>query len=67
MSVIQSVGKEMCKMEAIREWAATLIMLVAAGGFLEMALPEGNMKKYASFIFAMIILDLLLSPVNILK
>ncbi len=54
-------------MEAIREWAAVLIMLVAAGGFLEMALPEGNMKKYASFIFAMIILDLLLSPVNILK
>lgn len=54
-------------MDAIREWAAALIMLAAAGGFFEMALPDGNIKKYASFIFAMIILDMLLSPVALLK
>lgn len=50
------------KMEIIKEWSAAVIMLVAAGAFTEMALPEGNMRKYVSFIFALMILDILFAP-----
>ncbi len=49
-------------MEIIKEWSAAVIMLVAAGAFIEMALPEGSMRKYVSFIFALMILDILLAP-----
>ncbi len=49
-------------MEIIKEWSAAVIMLVAAGAFTEMALPEGNMRKYVSFIFALMILDILFAP-----
>lgn len=49
-------------MEIIKEWSAAVIMLVAAGAFTEMALPEGSMRKYVSFIFALMILDILLAP-----
>ena len=49
-------------MDIIREWSAALIMMVAAGAFIEMALPEGSMRKYLSFVFALMILDMLLEP-----
>jgi hypothetical protein len=51
-------------LEFIHDWGVSMIMLLAAGGFLEMASPEGNIKKYVSFIFALIFLDVLLSPVE---
>lgn len=50
------------RMDIIREWCAALIMMVAAGAFMEMSLPEGSMRKYVSFIFALMILDILLAP-----
>ena len=49
-------------MDIIREWSAALIMMVAAGAFIEMALPEGSMRKYIRFVFALMILDMLLAP-----
>ena len=49
-------------MDIIREWSAALIMMVAAGAFIEMALQEGSMRKYISFVFALMILDMLLEP-----
>lgn len=49
-------------MDIIREWSAALIMMVAAGAFIEMVLPEGSMRKYISFVFALMILDMLLEP-----
>ena len=49
-------------MDIIREWSAALIMMVAAGAFIEMALPEVSMRKYISFVFALMILDMLLEP-----
>lgn len=49
-------------MDIIREWSAALIMIAAAGAFMEMALPEGSMRKYISFVFALMILDILLAP-----
>lgn len=50
-------------MEIIKDWSAAVIMLVAAGAFLEMALPDGSMRKYVSFVFALMILDMLLAPI----
>lgn len=49
-------------MDIIREWSTALIMMAAAGAFMEMALPEGSMRKYISFVFALMILDILLAP-----
>lgn len=49
-------------MEAVREWSTAIVMLVAAGAFVEMALPEGNTRKYVSFIFSLMILDMFLEP-----
>ncbi len=49
-------------MEAVKEWSTAVIMLVAAGAFVEMALPEGSIRKYVSFIFALMILDMFFEP-----
>ncbi|MCI8285278.1 MAG: hypothetical protein HFE90_08475 [Firmicutes bacterium] len=54
-------------MEYFREWAVSLVMLVSAGAFLENVAPSGNMKKYVSFIFALIILSAMLSPIELFK
>ncbi len=53
-------------MEYFKDWAVSLVMLVAAGAFLEQAAPSGSMKKYVSFIFALVLLSALLSPVELI-
>ena len=53
-------------MKYFMEWTVSIVMVAAACGFLESAAPSGGMKKFLSFIFSVIFLSVLLSPVEFL-
>lgn len=53
-------------MEIIREWVKNIFIIIVAISFVEILLPHGNMKKYLNFIFSLIIMAIILSPLAIL-
>ena len=53
-------------MEYVREWVLSVILLVVAAAFFEGIVPEGNMSRYLKYIFALILLSVILSPVTLL-
>ncbi|MEG1584072.1 MAG: stage III sporulation protein AF [Anaerovorax sp.] len=53
-------------MEVAREWVKNVFIIIVAISFVEMLLPAGNMKKYIRFIFSLIIMAIILSPIAIL-
>ena len=44
----------------------TIVFLVAASAFFEGIFPGGSMGKYLKYIFALIILSVILSPVAVI-
>jgi stage III sporulation protein AF len=46
----------------IKEWVRNIFMIVVAISFVEIILPSGSMKKYLRFIFATIMLAVIISP-----
>lgn len=53
-------------MEIIREWVKNIFIIVVAISFVEILLPSGAMSKYLKFIFSLIIMAIILSPLSIL-
>lgn len=54
-------------MTAVTDWVRDIFLLILTISFIEILLPEGSMSKYLRFIFSMIILAAILSPIAYLK
>ncbi len=52
--------------EIVKEWVKNVFIIVIAISFVEILLPSGTMKKYIHFIFSLIIMAIILSPIAIL-
>jgi len=53
-------------MELVREWVKNIFIIIIAVTFVEILLPPGSMSKYLKFIFSLIIMAIILSPLAIL-
>lgn len=52
-------------MNGVTEWVREVMSIILSITFLEIMLPEGSIKKYVKFIFAIVIMAVLISPINI--
>lgn len=52
-------------MEIAREWVKNVFIIIVAISFIEILLPQGSMSKYLKFIFSLIIMAIILSPLAI--
>ncbi len=52
-------------MEIAKEWVKNIFIIIVAITFVEILLPTGNMSKYLKFIFSLIIMAIILSPLAI--
>lgn len=53
-------------MEIIKEWVRNVFILILALTFIEMLLPTSRMEKYIKFIFSLVVMATILSPLLIL-
>jgi len=53
-------------MNFILEWVRNVFLIVLAISFLEMLLPSGSMRGYLKFIFSLLLLTVMLSPLQTL-
>lgn len=53
-------------MEIAKEWVKNIFIIIIAVTFVEILLPPGSMSKYLKFIFSLIIMAIILSPLAIL-
>ena len=53
-------------MEIVTEWVKNIFIIIVAVTFVEILLPTGSMSKYLKFIFSLIIMAIILSPLAIL-
>ncbi len=53
-------------MEIVREWVKNIFLIIVAVTFVEILLPTGSMSKYLKFIFSLVIMAIILSPLAIL-
>jgi len=51
-------------MNQINAWIREIFVLILYITFIEIMLPDGNLAKYVKFIFAIIIMAVILSPVG---
>lgn len=51
-------------MSIITEWVKDIFIVILSITFMEILLPEGNMARYLKFIFSIIVLAVILSPVS---
>lgn len=51
-------------MNGITEWVREIFMIILSITFLEIILPESSMRKYVKFIFSIVIMAVILSPVS---
>ncbi|MGC2872951.1 stage III sporulation protein AF [Ihubacter sp. rT4E-8] len=51
-------------MSLIGEWVRDIFIVILSITFIEILMPEGNMAKYLKFIFSIIVLAVILSPVS---
>jgi len=51
-------------MSAVSEWVREIFIVILSITFLEILLPEGTMKKYVKFIFSIVIMAVILSPLE---
>lgn len=49
--------------DILKDWVRDIFIIVTALCFAEIVLPKGSMRKYLKFIFSIIILGVVLSPV----
>ena len=48
----------------VKEWVMTIVFLVAAAAFFEGIFPGESMGRYLRYIFALVILSAVLSPIT---
>ncbi len=51
-------------MSIITEWVKDIFIVILSITFIEILMPEGNMAKYLRFIFSIIVLAVMLSPIS---
>ena len=51
-------------MSHIAAWTRDIFIIILSITFVEVMLPEGTMKKYIKFIFSIIIMAVILSPIG---
>lgn len=51
-------------MEIFKDWVKDIFMIILSITFMEILIPESNMEKYLRFIFSMIVLATILSPIR---
>lgn len=51
-------------MNEINEWVKSIFMIVVTLSFVEILLPQGDMSKYLKYIFSLMILAVILSPLR---
>jgi len=49
-------------MNTVTGWIREIFIIILSITFLEIMIPEGKMKKYVKFLFSIIILAVILSP-----
>ena len=49
-------------MNVISEWVKNIFIIIVALTFVEMLLPDGAMEKYVKYVFSLVILATILSP-----
>lgn len=52
-------------MEIASAWVKNVFIIIVAITFVEILLPAGSMSKYLKFIFSLIIMAIILSPLAI--
>ncbi len=51
-------------MSEITSWVKDVFLIILTLTFMEILIPEGSMAKYLRFIFSLIILAVILSPIS---
>lgn len=49
-------------MNVLTTWVREIFIIILSITFLEILLPEGTLKKYVKFIFSIVIMAVILSP-----
>ncbi len=52
-------------MEMMKEWVRNVFILILTLTFIEMLLPVSRMEKYIKFIFSLVVMATILSPLLI--
>jgi len=52
-------------MDIAREWVKNIFIIIVAVTFVEILLPTGSMSKFLKFVFSLIIMAIILSPLAI--
>ncbi len=52
-------------MEMMKEWVRNIFILILTLTFIEMLLPVSRMEKYIKFIFSLVVMATILSPLLI--
>ncbi len=52
-------------MEIAAAWVKDIFIVILSITFIEILMPEGTMAKYLKFIFSIVILAVILSPIQI--
>ena len=50
--------------DLLKDWVRDIFIIVTGLCFAEIVIPKGNMKKYLKFVFSIMILGVVLSPVS---
>jgi len=51
-------------MSTLTVWVKDIFIVILSITFIEILMPEGSMAKYLKFIFSLIILAVILSPLS---
>lgn len=57
----------MTMLNTVTDWTEDVFLIILSIAFIEILLPEGSMSKYLRFIFSLIILAVILSPISFLS
>lgn len=51
-------------MDTITEWVKNIFIVILSITFIEILMPEGSMARYLKFIFSVVILAVILTPLS---
>lgn len=51
-------------MDTITEWVKNIFIVILSITFMEILMPEGSMARYLKFIFSVVILAVILTPLS---
>ena len=50
-------------MSSVTQWVREVFIIILSITFLEILLPDGTLKKYVKFIYSIVIMAVILSPI----